>query len=106
MENENIDCPYCKENLEKTAKKCKYCGEWIKKEKGYGLIGFILALISLFLPIAGYDIMIGVFAFVLSAISMSKNHKQRGFAIAGFIISILAVIGGLLFWTFWANYIF
>jgi len=90
------------ENFEKESYQTDKSG---KKEKSHGLAGFILALISLFLPIPGFDIMIGVLAFVLSAISMSKNQERRGLAIAGFVISIFAVVGSILFWTFFEEYI-
>ena len=26
-------CPYCESELSDTARKCKFCGEWVNKEK-------------------------------------------------------------------------
>ena len=59
-----------------------------------GTFGFILALVSLFLPIMYVDIAIGVLAIVLSAIGMTKPAK-KGLAIAGLIIGVIAVMGAI-----------
>jgi len=52
-------CPYCKELILSTAKKCRYCGEFIDKKsrnqklkaKVVGFLGLFTALLSLFYPL-------------------------------------------------------
>jgi len=31
-------CPFCAEEIQDDAVKCKYCGEWMKKESGSALL--------------------------------------------------------------------
>jgi hypothetical protein len=64
------------------------------KASNMGLIGFILAIVSLLLPLEGIDLLVGIAAIVVSSIGLKEEKK--GFAIAGLIIGIVAVIGALV----------
>ncbi len=64
------------------------------KASKMGLIGFILAIVSLLLPLEGIDLLVGIAAIVVSA--MGFKEEKKGFAIAGLIIGIVAVIGALV----------
>ena len=104
-------CAKCGNELEQGDKYCINCGEPVEtpptdnfgtqthyqgppQTSGMGITSFVLALISLFLPIPYLDVAIGVVAVVLAIIVISKQPK-KGLAIAGLIIGLLAVIGGL-----------
>ena len=71
---ETKDCPYCSEKILETAKKCKFCGEFIDEDlrkerkreenikqpvqeiiiqkKNSGLVTFILVLVAIILVVA------------------------------------------------------
>ncbi len=116
-----IRCPECSLEVSEQAATCPKCGYPINRHStahaysnqnidrgnintepraeedgNKGLIGFILAIVSLLLPIAYVDLMIGVVAFVLSLMGTIRGEKHKGLAIAGIIISIISVLGGLV----------
>lgn len=63
----------------------------VKQKNGVGTAGFVLALIGLvfcWVPILNW--ILGVLGFILSFVGVFR--KPKGLAIAGLIISLLAVI--------------
>ena len=118
-----IKCPECSREVSEQATACPNCGYPVNRmnktyenhnknsganyprsqpelyepdEDKKGLLGFIFALVSLFLPIAIIDVLIGIAAFVLSMMGSKKGMKYRGLAIAGIVISAFATIGGIM----------
>ncbi len=119
-----ITCPECNNSVSDSAKECPSCGYPIndKKRSMYdelneydnnasyepsalppfntpGLIGFIIGLLSLFMPL-----FIGVFTavagFIVSYIGIT-NYEKRGLAITGLVLSSIAFVFsiiGLLLW--------
>ncbi|MEJ6949991.1 SHOCT domain-containing protein [Natronospora cellulosivora (SeqCode)] len=59
----------------------------------FGIAGFIMAIVSLILPIAILDLIIGIVALILSISGMVGNKPSKGLAIAGLVISIIAIMG-------------
>ncbi len=113
-----ITCPECERSVSEQAKECPQCGYPIqdmkttdpyeyardhfkpdsmddeeKKLSNNGTISFILALVSLFLPIPVIDALIAVGAIILGISGLKA--KKRGFAIAGIVIGVIALIGAL-----------
>lgn len=70
-----------------------------RKLEVVGLLSFIFAIVGLFFA----GIILGLAAFIMALISLSKFFQRpdefmgKGFAIAGLIIGIVAIIGGILF---------
>ncbi|WP_353893489.1 zinc ribbon domain-containing protein [Proteinivorax hydrogeniformans] len=107
-----MNCPNCGKEIHEKAVICIHCGvkteenvlestndQAPQKSNGVGITGFVLALVSLFLPIPGIDIFIGFIALILSIVGMVGNRANKGFAIAGLVISIFAIFGGILLWS-------
>ena len=93
-------CRHCGAEINDKAVICVYCQtptQACKNAAGgfHGVVGFILALISLFLPITGLDIVLGTAAFIFSVIGLMRNQRV-GLSIAGIVISLLAVIGAIV----------
>ena len=101
-------CQNCGEEINDKAVICVNCGvatekynantptaQTEKKSGTPGVVGFVLALFSLFLPIPYLDIVLGVAAFVISLVGVMGNRSKKGLAIAGIVISIIAVIGAI-----------
>lgn len=66
----------------------------VEKESGsFGIVGFILAILSIFTPEVSLLRIVLVFtALIMSSIGSQKNKSARGLAIAGVIISISSII--------------
>lgn len=113
-----ITCPECENTVSDQAKECPHCGYPLdrmettdpyayaqesfqpesisveeQKLRSYGLYSFILAIVSLFLPIPILDAIIGVIAVIMAVFGLKAS--KRGFAIAGLVIGIIAVVGAL-----------
>ena len=110
-----ITCPECQREVSDQAKECPNCGypvqnirnedpyEYISDEievneneqklRSYGLWSFILAIFSLFLPVPIINIVIAIFAVALAAKGLKAS--KRGFAIAGLVIGIIALVGAI-----------
>lgn len=98
-------CKYCGVEIGDNKTVCPNCGKVIKCDETQmvkhinwaGLVGFILGLFSLFLygPLSHPIILItSVVGLVLSSIGMEvrRKHTLNGFAIAGLVISIVALV--------------
>lgn len=63
---------------------------------GFGVAGFVIGLVSLF--VAG--IPLGILAIVFSAVALGqidkKGEKGRGFAIAGLVLGLVGLVGALI----------
>ena len=65
-----------------------------------GILGLIFAVVALpagwFIPILG--LALGIAAFVLSIIGCGKKRASRGVAIAGIVVSVIALIFTIVIW--------
>jgi hypothetical protein len=70
-----------------------------RKLEVVGLLSFIFSIVGLFFA----GIILGLAAFIMALISLSKFFHRpdefmgKGFAIAGLIIGIVAILGGILY---------
>ena len=100
-------CPYCTEEVQTKAIKCKHCGEFLRIQKpqlpkGLSIAGLVLSIINWFLC--------GIFLIIslpinIAAIVKCKNGTQSGMgmAIAGLVIDLIlfsTIILYLLFFGF------
>ena len=103
-----MNCPKCNRKNDDTAIFCIYCWKEMKLEEikevkivrprlnPLALAGFIVSMASVSVGLFGLG---GIVGIVLSSIGLSKvkknNERGRGFAIAGLIVGIIAVIFGI-----------
>ena len=84
-------CPYCGEHIQRTAQKCKHCGEFLKGQhevktnvKQGALIGavacFLIGIILMFISLWSFIIYSPLFlaAFILSIVAMSQKRVAGG----------------------------
>ena len=117
-----ITCNKCSNEVSDQAKFCPHCGALVEKNQprevfdhsedpfdarppqsmtpaaptsSLGIWAFVLSLLSLFLPLVIVDIVLGATAFILAMIVITQNKSYKGLAIAGLVISILAVTGAI-----------
>jgi hypothetical protein len=68
----------------------------IKKSGGYGVAGFILALISfpfMFIPIINtFAFVPWVLGLIFSSVGSGKNRENRKLSLAGLIISVVSFL--------------
>lgn len=112
---EETKCPFCKEDIKEGAIKCKHCrsalvdvssmtNQVIKKQEGtlwlpipslvLGIIGCLAMLDDSYWT---YDELVGAIFFtlvgiILGAVSLSNQKVGKGIAIAGVILSSLAIL--------------
>ena len=84
---------------------CSECGETLSNEvnvvnatdsmnqNNASTVGFVLSLVSLFLPVPIIDTIIGVIALVFSI--MGLKTQKNTLAIFGIVISLIAIIGSI-----------
>ncbi len=65
------------------------------RSRTYGVAGLVAGIVSLFLPVMVLDLLIGVVGVGLSGMGMARQRAGRGVAIAGLIVSIIAVVTAL-----------
>lgn len=108
LAEEMKDCPYCGEEIQFYAKKCKHCGEFLGTTganslpisgrrvqqaasggwSGMAIAGFILSLVPV-IPMLG-SLLALIFSLVgLSAIRKGIKQRGRGLAVAGVILSLI-----------------
>jgi len=63
-----------------------------KEGSGWGIVGFILALLSLFL--GAFGLITGIIALIFCIVQLKR--RRTGLAIAGLFISIIAIILGIV----------
>ena len=100
-------CKFCGSQIEDNAKFCPNCGARLEEERvvnnissneedlptnGLGIAGFILSLVSIFVPIVYWYF--PIIALVLSSIAFAhrEGKAQKGLTKAGFIISLVITI--------------
>lgn len=105
-------CPYCKSLVKNTDIYCPVCKSFMaptqyaptqapKKKNVLALVGFILSLISLFIPetLLWLALPVGVASLVLGIVGVVQVNagkgKGKGFAITAIVIGALTVIGCL-----------
>ena len=72
-----------------------------KEKNTPGIIGFILGIISVFLPIPYIDIMLAVGGLIGSGVGLNKTNAKRGWAIAGLIVYLWGLAASL-----WYTFVF
>ncbi len=101
-------CKNCGKQIDDNAAICIYCGvatekgtdreDEEKKINAFGITGFVIGLISLWLGI--YFCIASIIGLVFSAIGMVKMKKCKlnGFAIAGLVLSIVSLVIWAIVW--------
>lgn len=103
---ENKKCPCCSEDILSTAKKCKYCGEWIddeidnqKLEDGSEEVGLKNYIVRLLEALFGYLLFyFGGWHFItdFSAKALTKLGFSEGFMLKEWGGQIMNSVGSLL----------
>lgn len=99
-------CKNCGKEIDDKAAICVYCGvptkaECEEKEKtnGFGIAGFVVSLVSLWL--GSFYCIASIVGLVLSIIGMSKSKvcgKCNGLAVAGLVIGIISLVIWGIIW--------
>lgn len=66
-------------------------GPPVKLRNGLGTAGFVVSLVSVFLPFI-FGLVGGIVGLTLSCVGLSRQHLPKGLAIAGVVLGILAII--------------
>ena len=66
-------------------------GPTVLAPNGVGIAGFVVGLVSVFLPLI-VGLVGGVVGLILSIVGMSRPQSRKGLAIAGLVLSIVAII--------------
>lgn len=79
MEKETMKCPYCGEEILKTAKKCKHCGEWLNQEEATEEVSYNVASTKPKRSIPWWTLLKGLVGLLLVALLFfGKNAVQIG----------------------------
>ena len=100
-------CKNCGKEIADNAAVCVYCGvataksgveEDGKKVNAFGIAGFVISLLSLWLGV--YFCIASVLGLIFSAVGMAKMKKCRvnGLAIAGLVLSIISLFVWGIVW--------
>lgn len=102
-------CPVCKKEIPVDAEFCSSCGTRIVKQAyiynqpqtearrggcGFAIAGFLLAIAaySFFATAAVLTVILSILGIIFNAIGMSKRRRLYGLAIAGFVLSLIALL--------------
>ncbi len=66
-------------------------GQVPRQSNGIGIAGFVVSLVSVFLPLI-FGFIGGVVGLVLSIVGASRPNRPKGLAIAGIVLGVLAII--------------
>ena len=103
-------CKYCGAELADDASVCGKCGhvisdgfgevqEPLKKNK-FAIAGFVLGLVAMFINLYAIPAIIGL---IMSSIGLAQikkgGYKNKGLAVAGLILSIVAIVWDILYYT-------
>ena len=102
-------CKNCGKEIDDNATVCVYCGvatgkqatvlEESKKANGFGIAGFVVSLVSLWLGM--YFMIASIVGLVLSIVGMvmaKKCTSCNGLAIAGLVIGIISLVIWAIVW--------
>ncbi|MGN1060554.1 MAG: zinc-ribbon domain-containing protein [Candidatus Coproplasma sp.] len=99
-------CKNCGKEIDDNADVCIYCGKKVdktvggeRKVNGFGIAGFVIALLSLWL--GTFYCIAPIVGLVLSIVGMSMSKKCNscnGLAIAGLVISIISLVVWVIIW--------
>lgn len=92
-------CKNCGKEIDDKAEVCVYCGVSTQKKEvqekkvnGFGIAGFVVSLLSLWLGM--YFCIASVVGLALSVVGMimAKKCKVNGLAIAGLVLGIISLV--------------
>ena len=101
-------CKNCGKEIDDNASICIYCGVATgkqenvnveKKVNGFGIAGFVVSLLSLWLGM--YFMIASIVGLVLSIVGMCMSKKCtscNGLAIAGLVIGIISLVIWVIVW--------
>lgn len=99
-------CKNCGKEIDNNADVCIYCGVKVDKSEAdarkinaFGIAGFVVALLSLWLGV--YFCIASIIGLVLSGVGMGMSKKCNscnGLAIAGLVIAIISLVVWAIIW--------
>lgn len=105
-------CPVCKKQIPAESDFCSGCGTRIIKQAyiynqpepntersgcGFAIAGFLLSIMAFgffgfYASIPVLTVILSILGIIFNAIGMSKRRRLYGLAIAGFVLSLLALL--------------
>lgn len=94
-----VKCSECGKGVSNQADRCPNCGHILRKKQSvFGIIGFILSIIGLFLGIEEGAIL-SIVSLIFCIIGCLEKDKKHGLAIAGNIISFIGLFFVLMLFS-------
>lgn len=102
-------CPVCKKQIPAESDFCSGCGTRIIKQAyiynqpepntersgcGFAIVGFLLSIMAFgfYASIPVLTVVLSILGIIFNAIGMPKRRRLYGLAIAGFVLSLLALL--------------